>query len=164
MTGVVAGGQGADQPATLGFRQRRVGGLADQRVAEQRHVSAAVLHRASWRLEQQNSGHWPLKQPPPRGNPCWERSRPPLAEDANDHGAIVPSRNAAARAATATASTASPDGVPVGATGATGANIGSRLWARTVNHTRIASALAAKRRNQPRTVEGGTPTNTTAAR
>lgn len=101
MTGLVAGGQGADQPATLGFRQRRVGGLADQRVAEQRHVSAAVLHRASWRLEQQNSGHWPLKQPPPRGNPCWERNRPPLAKDANDHGAIVPSRNAAARAATA---------------------------------------------------------------
>jgi len=96
-----------------------------------------------------------------QGQPVLERSRPPLAEDANDHAGIGARRNDAARAATAIASTASPIGVPVGATGA---NIGSRLWARTVNHTRIASALAAKRRNQPRTVEGGTPTNTAAAR
>ncbi len=90
-----------------------------------------------------------------------ERSRPSLAEDANDHGAIGPRRNEAARAASAIASTASPSDVAVGATAA---NIGSRLWANTVNHTRIASALAAKQRNQPRTVEAGAPTNTAAAR
>ena len=87
--------------------------------------------------------------------------RPLLATDANDHGATGARRNDVARAATAMASTASPTGVPVGATGA---SIGSRSWASTVNHTRIDSALAAKRRNQPRTVDTGSPTNVAARR
>lgn len=96
-----------------------------------------------------------------QGQPVLESSRPALAADANDHGATGASRNAAARAATATASTASPNAVPVGATGA---NNGSRPCANTVNHARIASAFAAKRRNQPRTVDAGAPTNTAAVR
>ena len=83
-----------------------------------------------------------------------EISRPPLAEEANCQGATGARRSDAARAAAAMASTASPTGVGVGASGA---SIGSRSWASTVNQTRIASALAAKRRSQPRTVEGGTP-------
>ena len=41
---------------------------------------------------------------------------------------------------------------------------GSRPWAITVNQTRMASALAAKRRNQPRTVEGGAPAAAAARR
>lgn len=89
-----------------------------------------------------------------------ESNRPRLAADANDHGATGANRNDDARAATATASTASPTAVPVGATGA---NNGSRSWASTVNHTRIDSTLRAKQRNQPRTVETGNP-NIDAAR
>ena len=90
-----------------------------------------------------------------------DNSRPRLAADANDHGATGANRNVAARAATATASTASPTTVPVGAIGA---NNGSRSWANTVNHTRTASALAAKRRSHPRTVETGNPTIAAAER
>ena len=52
-----------------------------------------------------------------------ESSRPRLAADANDHGATGANRNDDARAATATASTASPTADPVDATGA---NNGSR--------------------------------------
>ncbi len=89
-----------------------------------------------------------------------ERSRPRLASDANDHGPTGANRNDAALAATPTASTPSPTGVPVGANGA---SIGSRPWARTVNHTRICSAFTANRRSQPRTVETGTPTTNAAA-
>ncbi len=83
-----------------------------------------------------------------------DNNRPRLAEDANDHGAAAPSRNPAARAAAPTASTASPNSVVAGASTP---NNGSKPWANTVNHTRIASALRAKRRNHPRTVEAGTP-------
>ena len=83
-----------------------------------------------------------------------ESNRPRLADDANDHGATGTRRNDDARAATATASTASPTADPVGAIGA---NNGSRSWANTVNHTRTCSALAANRRSQPRTVETGNP-------
>lgn len=90
-----------------------------------------------------------------------DNNRPRLAADANRHGSTEPNRNDAARAATATASTASPTSVPVGASGA---NIGSRSWANTVNQTRTASALWAKRRSQPRTVDTGTPTITAARR
>lgn len=90
-----------------------------------------------------------------------DNSRPRLAADANLHGSTGPSRKHAARAATAIASTASPAGVPVGATGASN---GSRSWANTVNQPRTASALWAKRRNQPRTVDTGTPTIAAARR
>lgn len=96
-----------------------------------------------------------------QGQPVLERSRPRLAIDAKDHGATGASRNDAARAATATASTASANTEPVGAIGA---NNGSSPCANTVNHARIASAFAPKRRNQPRTVEAGAPTRTAAAR
>ncbi len=75
-----------------------------------------------------------------------ESSRPEVADDANDHGNTGQSRNDAARAATPTASTASPNAVPVGTTGA---SIGSKPWASTVNHTRTCSAFKAKRRSQP---------------
>lgn len=96
-----------------------------------------------------------------QGQPVLESSRPRLADEANDHGSTGARRNDAARAATATASTASPTGVPLGATGA---NIGSRPWARTVNQALTASALTAKRRSQPRTVDTGTPTKLAARR
>lgn len=87
-------------------------------------------------------------------------SRPAVAADANDHGGRDSSRNVPARAATAIASTASPNTLPAGANGSSN---GSRSWASTVNHTRTASAARAKRRSQPRTVEAGTP-NTDADR
>ena len=58
-----------------------------------------------------------------QGQPVLESNRPRLAIDANNHGATGANRNDAARAATATASTASPTAVPVGAIGA---NNGSR--------------------------------------
>ena len=54
--GVVAGGKRAHQRAALGLGQRQVGRFADQRVAEQRHVTVAVIHGASWHLEQRGSG------------------------------------------------------------------------------------------------------------
>jgi len=90
-----------------------------------------------------------------------ESNRPRLAVDANDHGATAPRRNDAARAATAMASTASANTDPVGTIGA---NIGSKSWATTVNHTRTASAVEAKRRNHPRTVDAGKPAAVAARR
>lgn len=90
-----------------------------------------------------------------------ESSRPRLAADANRHGSTGANRNDAARAATAIASTASPTADPAGVTAP---NIGSRPWANTLNQTRTASALRANRRNQPRTVDTGTPTITATRR
>lgn len=90
-----------------------------------------------------------------QGQPALDNSRPRLAIDANDHGATGAIRNDVARAATATASTASPTADPVGAIGA---NNGSRSWANTVNHTRTCSAFSANRRSHPRTVDTGNPT------
>jgi hypothetical protein len=90
-----------------------------------------------------------------------ESRHPRLAADANLHGATGAKRSDAARAATATASTASPNVVAVGSSGA---SIGSRSWANTVNHTRTASALTANRRNQPRAVDAGTPAAIAARR
>ena len=62
--------------APLGFRQRRVGRLADQRVAEQRHVTTAVLHRASWHLEQTKLGRMAAQPAAAQGQPVLESSRP----------------------------------------------------------------------------------------
>ena len=84
-----------------------------------------------------------------------DNNRPRLASDANDHAPTGPNRNTAALAATPIASTASPTAVNAAAIGP---SIGSRSCANTVNQTRIISALRAKRRNQPRTVDTGTPT------
>src|SRR4029453_17901768 len=75
-----------------------------------------------------------------QGQLVLESSRPALATDANDQGWPGASRNDAARAATAIASTASPNDVAVGTSTA---SIGSRSCASTVNHTRIASPLDA---------------------
>ena len=89
-----------------------------------------------------------------QGQLVLDSSRPQLDTDANDHGSTGSRRNDAARAATAIASTASAN---TDSAGVIGASIGSRSWATTVNHTRIDSALAANRRNQPRTVDAGKP-------
>ena len=89
-----------------------------------------------------------------QGQPVLHNNSPPVATDANDHGPLEPNRNDPARAATAIDSTASPN---ADAVGANGASIRSKSWASTVNHERIASALEAKRRSQPRTVDAGTP-------
>ena len=90
-----------------------------------------------------------------QGQLVLDNNPPRDARTANCHGATTPSRTAAALAATAIASTASPTFVPVGEIGP---NTGSKPCASTVNHTRINSAFAANRRNQPRTVAAGTPT------
>ena len=54
-------GQGADQLAPLGLGQRRVGRLPDERVAEQRHVTVAVIHEASWHSRASTRRGWPLR-------------------------------------------------------------------------------------------------------
>ena len=90
-----------------------------------------------------------------------ESSRPRDAADANNHASTGPRRNDAALAATPSASSASPTAVAVAPIGF---NIGSKSWARTVNHTRTCSAFAANRRSHPRAVETGTPANTATTR
>ena len=90
-----------------------------------------------------------------------ESRRPRLAADANNHASTGPSRNDTARAATPIASTASPTAVAIAAIGA---SIGSRSCASTLNKTRTRSAFTAKRRNQPRAVDTGTPDNTATLR
>ena len=83
-----------------------------------------------------------------------DNNRRRLASDANRHGSTGPNRNTAALAATPIASTASPN---TDKAESIGPSIGSRPCANTVNQTRTNSALRAKRRNQPRTVETGNP-------
>ena len=90
-----------------------------------------------------------------------DNNRPPLANDANRHAPTGPNRNTAALAATPIASTASPTAVPAGPIGPSN---GSRSCANTVNQTRTIAALTAKRRNQPRTVDTGTPTDNATSR
>ena len=90
-----------------------------------------------------------------------DNNRPRLTDDANDHAPTGLNRNTNARAATPIASTASPTADNVGPITA---NIGSRSWANTVNQTRTIAALTANRRNQPRTVDTGTPTNNATSR
>ncbi len=79
---------------------------------------------------------------------------PADALDTNPQPCCGPNRFSAALAAIPTASTASPNRLPVGKIRP---NNGSMSWANTVNQTRTASAWAANRRSQPRTVEAGTP-------
>ena len=88
-----------------------------------------------------------------QGQPVLDNNRPPDAADANDHGPRTPRRRTAARAATPTASTASPNMVCCGCNASSSR---SRSCARTVNHTRISTTDAANLRNQPRTVDTGT--------
>jgi hypothetical protein len=41
---MVTGGQRPDQQTPLGFRQRQVSRLADQRVTEQANITAGITH------------------------------------------------------------------------------------------------------------------------
>ena len=41
---MVTGGQRPDQQAPIGFRQRPVSGLADQRVTKQTNITAGITH------------------------------------------------------------------------------------------------------------------------
>src|SRR6266536_284182 len=145
---VVTLGQRADQRAALAGAQRRVGGLPDEGVAEQRDGLAAVV--GGW-----HGGSLPVWSPGGRaaaeasaasgrlgrsgdtspasiqgyhgagkGALVLHSSRPPLAPEANSNGPVcAPSRRAAATAATPIASTAHSSGDPRGSeTTALGSN------------------------------------------
>lgn len=87
-----------------------------------------------------------------QGELVLDNNAPHVNADAICHGGRGPKRNTAARAATATASTASANGEPAGTIGA---NSASNACAHTVKCDRIASAHTPKRRNHPRTVDTG---------
>lgn len=93
-----------------------------------------------------------------------DNNRPPDAAQAANHGDTAPTnghRAATATAAPTIAATASATARPVAA-GATGS--GPVSTNNTVNTTRTASARAANRRNQPRTVSTGRPRTAAIAR
>lgn len=79
---------------------------------------------------------------------------PPVNRPANAHTAPGPNRRTAARVATPTASTASPNALPAG-TG--GSEPGANVSAHCVKNAAITEARNRNRRNQPRTVAAGTP-------
>ena len=90
-----------------------------------------------------------------------DSSPPAVSTDAHDHAGRGPNRNDAARAATPTAPTASPSTEPAGPTGP---RFGSSTWAHITKWADARAATAAKRRNQPRTVDAGRPTVSAAWR
>ena len=96
-----------------------------------------------------------------------DNNRPPLAAEATSHPVTAPTRPDPAnrcRAAvnsTPTAATASAIPGPAEPGNATSTPV---AIANPVKNTRTGSARAANRRNQPRTVPGGTPTLTAAGR
>jgi hypothetical protein len=83
-----------------------------------------------------------------------DNNNPPETPATNDHNDPGPNRRPAAANATPIASRASPTAEPPAAIGP---KLASRRWAQELNNTRIRSARAEKRRNQPRTVSAGTP-------
>ena len=87
-------GQRADQPAALGLRQRRVGRLADQRVAEQRDLAAPLLTSLSSPCSRHEARTLPLTASPQRGSSCCQAARRPTAR--GDHATDRPARTAAA--------------------------------------------------------------------
>jgi len=90
-------------------------------------------------------------------------NRPPEIATATSHGDTAGSTNrlATARPTAATAASASAHPVPAGS-GITGS--GSTARNHTVNHARNCSTRPANRRNHPRTVNAGRPTNTAIRR
>ena len=89
-----------------------------------------------------------------QGQLVLDNNLPAVTADANCHAGRGPSRRTAAAAATPTASRASANTEPAGTIGA---NIGSNATAQRVKCPRTRSATNAKRRNQPRTVDGSRP-------
>lgn len=83
-----------------------------------------------------------------------DNNPPPESRAANRHGRPGPNRTTAARVATPTASTVFATGEPEGDGGSLP---GANTSAHRTNNTAISAARAPKRRNQPRTVEAGTP-------
>ena len=120
---VITSSDRTHQHTTLRFGQRRIGGLADQRVTKQGHITVTVMHRASQDLENEHPVTLTAQRGAAQGQPVLDNNRPAVALDANDHGAIALTRNDPARAATPIASTASPTTVWAGVNGA---SIGSR--------------------------------------
>lgn len=91
-------------------------------------------------------------------------SRPPEAAEAANHGDTAPNnghRAITATAAPTTAATASANSTPVAAGTAGSGPISTN---NTVNAARTASARAANRRSQPRTVSAGRPSAAAIAR
>ena len=105
--------------------------------------------------------------PAPAGGHPGDSNRPPLAADATSHSVTAPTRpNAANRCRVAvtnapTAATASATTDPAGPGTTTSTPVAT---ANPVKHTRTASARPANRRNQPRTVPGGTPNRAATGR
>lgn len=83
-----------------------------------------------------------------------DNNNPPEAPATNDHNGAGPSRRPAAAAATPIASMASAAGEP---RAMIGPKLASKRCAQELNNTRISSARATNRRNQPRTVSGCAP-------
>lgn len=96
-----------------------------------------------------------------------DNNRPPLAAEATSHPVTAPTRPDPANRCrvavnnTPTAATASATTDPAGPGKTTSTPVAT---ANPVKHTRTASARAANRRNQPRTVPAGTPNNTPTRR
>ena len=89
-----------------------------------------------------------------------DNNRPPLAADATSHPVTAPTRPDPAnrcRVAVSNAPTAATASAIPGPAGPGGATSTPVAIASPVKNTRTASARAANRRNQPRTVPGGTP-------
>ena len=89
-----------------------------------------------------------------------DNNRPPLAADATSHPVTAPTRPDPAnrcRAAVSNTPTAATASAMPGPAGPGGATSTPARMANPVKNTRTASARAANRRNQPRTVPAGTP-------
>ena len=83
-----------------------------------------------------------------------DNNPPPHNRAARLHAGPGPNLITAARVAIPTASTASPTSLPVGAGGS---DPGANANAQVVKNAATTAALNRNRRNQPRTVDAGTP-------
>jgi hypothetical protein len=96
-----------------------------------------------------------------RGQLVWHSRLPPHSTLTTDHAGRDPNRNTNARAATATASNASPATLPAGSTRP---SPGSSACAHRVKCDRIASAPATNARRHPRTVDTANPASAATRR
>lgn len=90
-----------------------------------------------------------------------DNNAPPHNRDARLHAGAGPNLTTAARVAIPTASTASANTVPVGAGGS---DPGAKASAHRVKNAAMTAALDRNRRNQPRTVDAGTPNRSAIGR
>ncbi len=144
----------ANQPATLSLRDRRIGGIPDQRVPEQPDLPTTLLIHSFSQRSPARARTLSAHRTRGKGELVLHNNRPPDNTEATRHTPVAAKRSTHALPASAIASSASATPPPAGKTAP---NSRSSATSQRVKCALIASRSATNRRNQPRTVSFGTP-------